>query len=168
MRALTIPAYVISSTWDVMDCNEAFRLVWSVGEREIPFNAVERMFVHPVSRKMHGRHFEANIKPVLAMLHSSLGRQPHSESLRRLRDRLTADEAIHKMWSDYEISSPLLPNTCTIASAIGTFTYEALTLPVPGYMQGIVVQVPDSVSRQRLAAFQTGSDKRGSTSNGRA
>jgi transcriptional regulator with XRE-family HTH domain len=146
MRALRFPAYVITATWEVVAFNAAFQRVWGVDERELPFNAVERLFVNPAARKMHGDHFAANIAPVIAMLHSSLGRQPHAETLRRLRDLLLADEIIRMIWNDYEISSPLLPNACTIESQIGRFHYETLTLPVPNKSHAIVVQVPASDS----------------------
>jgi transcriptional regulator with XRE-family HTH domain len=87
MQAIAFPAYIVTATWDVVDCNEAFRRVWAIREREIPFNAVARLFLDPAARKMHGPRFAENIRPVLAMLHSSLGRQPRAEALRQLRDR---------------------------------------------------------------------------------
>ncbi len=99
---------------------------------------------------MHGPHFAENARPVLAMLHSSLGRQPHAKALRQLRERLVADGELRAIWDEYEISSPLLPSACTIESAVGTFSYETLTLPVSS-SHGIVVQVPDDASRERLA-----------------
>jgi hypothetical protein len=42
-----------------------------------PFNAIERLFLHPIAPKMHGDRFEANIRPVIAMFRSSQGRQMH-------------------------------------------------------------------------------------------
>jgi transcriptional regulator with XRE-family HTH domain len=152
MNAIAFPAYIITSTWDVVDYNEVFRRVWEIEEKEMPFNAVERLFMHPSARKMHGSNFAENITPVIAMLRSSQGRQPHSQTLRQLCDRLIADNVVRGIWNDYEIRSPLLPNTCTIESAIGTFRYETLTLPISGAPHGIVVQVPDKASRKRLAA----------------
>jgi transcriptional regulator with XRE-family HTH domain len=156
MKALQFPAYVITATWEVVAFNAAFQAVWSIEEGELPFNAVERLFVNPAARKMHGDHFAANIAPVVAMLHSSLGRQPHVENLRRLRDMLLADDVIQKIWNDYEISSPLLPNACTIESPIGRFHYETLTLPVPNKSHAIVVQVPDAESYELLDRAATG------------
>lgn len=150
MRAIAFPAYIITAMWDVVECNEAFRRVWAIREGEVPFNAVARLFLDPAVRKMHGRHFAENIRPVLAMLHSSIGRQPHAKALRQLRDRLIADNTLRTIWNEYEISSPLLPNACTIESAVGTFHYETLTLPFSN-SHAIVVQVPDDASRKRLA-----------------
>jgi transcriptional regulator with XRE-family HTH domain len=150
MDALAFPAYIISATWDVVACNEAFRRVWAVGERELPFNAVARLFLDPAARKMHGPHFVENIRPVIAMLHSSLGRQPHAKALRQLRDRVVADEALRAIWDEDEINSPLLTNACTIDSSLGPFHYETLTLPL-AESHGIVVQVPDELSRKRLS-----------------
>jgi hypothetical protein len=98
---------------------------------------------------MHGPHFAENIRPVIAMLHSSLGRQPYVKSLLQLRDRLVADSDLQTIWNEYEISSPLLANACTIESPIGVFQYETLTLPSSN-AQAIVVQVPDGGSHQRL------------------
>ncbi|MGZ3506271.1 MAG: MmyB family transcriptional regulator [Vulcanimicrobiaceae bacterium] len=64
MKALSFPAYIITATWDVIDCNEAFRRVWAVGERELPFNAIERLFLEPAARRMHGERLAANVTPV--------------------------------------------------------------------------------------------------------
>jgi transcriptional regulator with XRE-family HTH domain len=150
MKALSFPAYIITAAWDVVDCNAAFRRVWAIGEEEVPFNAVERLFIEPSARRMHGAHFAANIAPILAMLHSALGRHPQLSALRRVRERLTADDEIRALWDAYEISDPFVPNTCTIESPIGTFSYEALTLSNPGELSGLVVQVPDAASRERL------------------
>jgi transcriptional regulator with XRE-family HTH domain len=142
MKAMTFPAYIITGAWDVIACNDAFARVWGIDEREVPFNAVERLFLQPVARTMHGQHFEKNIRPVIAMLRSTHGRRLYWEGLRHLRDRLIADDDIRAIWEEYEIVSPLLSNTCTIDSPVGPFTYEALTLPIPGTSHALVVQVP--------------------------
>jgi transcriptional regulator with XRE-family HTH domain len=152
MRAIAFPAYIITATWDVLACNRAFHLVWNVAESEVPFNAVERLFIFPAAREMHGAHFIANVAPVIAMLRSAVGRRPHLATLQRVRDGLVADAELRDLWNAYEIGDPLVPNRCTIASSIGTFSYEALTLADPGSKaSGLVVQVPDRSSRERLA-----------------
>jgi transcriptional regulator with XRE-family HTH domain len=151
MYAIAFPAYIITPAWDVIACNAALRLVWNIAEPEMPFNAFERLFLHPAAKHMHGAHLAENIRPVLAMLHSSVGRQSSSsQSLRRVRDRILADSVLRAIWDDYEITSPLEPNACTIESPIGTFHYETLTLPV-SISHGLVVHVPDDASRARLA-----------------
>ena len=147
MQSIAFPAYIITSNWDVVDCNDAFCRIWSVDRSELPFNAIERLFVVPSVRAMHGTRFEENMRPVIAMLRSSQGRQPHSEALRDLRDRLIADDAIRLLWDEYEIASPLLSNRCTIESPAGTFTYETVTLPISGKSYAIVVQVPMNTSK---------------------
>jgi transcriptional regulator with XRE-family HTH domain len=152
MHALTLPAYLITAAWDVIDCNRAFRLVWDIGDDELPFNAVERMFLHDAARVLHGDRFMKNLEPVVAMVRSAVGRRPHLATLRRLRDRFVADAAIRALWDAYEVSDPLVSNACTIESPIGTFTYDTLTLANPGKSSGIVVQVADEASRERLAA----------------
>ena len=146
MRALAFPAYVITATWDVVAGNAAFCRVWSIDERETPFNAVERLFLHPDARKMHGAHLAENIRPVIAMLHSSIGRHPSTTHLRDVRDRLVADDDLRAIWDAYEIASPILPNACTIESPLGLFRYETLNLPF-SEKHAIVVQVPDEASR---------------------
>jgi transcriptional regulator with XRE-family HTH domain len=149
MHALAFPAYIITPTWDAVACNAAFRRVWDVAENEVPFNAFERLFLHPSAQRMHGAYLAQNIRPVLAMLHSSVGRQSSSQTLRMLRDRILADGVLRAIWNDYEITSPLQPNACTIESAIGLFHYQTLTLPI-SQSYGIVVHVPDDASRKRL------------------
>jgi transcriptional regulator with XRE-family HTH domain len=151
VKAILFPAYVITATWDVLDCNEAFRRVWAVEERELPFNAIERLFLDPAARKLHGENFAANFTPVIAMLRSAHGRRPYWNALQRLRDRLIADDAIRAIWDGYEISSPLLSNRCVLDTPLGIFRYETLTLPISGTSQAIVVQVPDASSAARLA-----------------
>lgn len=54
--------------------------------------------------------------------------------------------------------SPLISSSSTIESAIGTFRYEALNLPLPNALYALVVQVPDDASRTRLAAAMRGSE----------
>jgi transcriptional regulator with XRE-family HTH domain len=161
VRALTFPAYLITASWDILDHNAAFRRVWDIRPDETRFNAVERLFLDPAARRMHGEHFTANITPVVAMLRSAVGRRPHLATLRRLRDQIVADAEIRTLWDAYEISDPLVSTTCTIASPIGTFTYRTLTLANPGDTSGIVVQVPDEPSRARLAQAMDAGDRIG-------
>ena len=150
MHALAFPAYIITPAWDVLEWNAAFACVWNIDEDERSFNAVERLFLHPNARRMHGSNLAQNIRPVLAMLHSSVGRQASSASLQIVRDRVLADAALRTIWDEYEITSPLEPSACTIDSPIGTFHYETLTLPISA-AHGLVVHVPDEASRARLA-----------------
>ena len=84
------------------------------------------------------------------MVRSAVGRRPHLSSLIRLREKLTARRDTRELWDAYEISDPQIPNVCTIESSIGTFTYEALTLAYPRTTAGLVIHVPDKVSRLRL------------------
>jgi transcriptional regulator with XRE-family HTH domain len=158
MRALSFPAYIITATWDVLDCNAAFRRLWGIDEREsVPFNAVERLFLHASARKMHGSHFIENVAPVVAMIRSAIGRRPHLATLQRVSERIFADPDLRDLWAAYEIGDPLVPNTCTIQSPIGTFTYEAITLADPGSTtSALVVQVPDQSSRELLAIDMAG------------
>lgn len=99
---------------------------------------------------MHGSNFIANITPVIAMLRSGLGRRPYLKALEQIRDRLLADDEIRTIWNNYEISSPFLATSCTIKSPIGTFRYETANLPISGALHSIVVQVPDTASRELL------------------
>jgi transcriptional regulator with XRE-family HTH domain len=147
LHAIAFPAYVITRDWTVLDCNRAFRRVWAIREGEVPFNAVERLFFDPAAQAMHGERFEQNVRPVLAMLRSSYGRHL-TVALRGLRLRIESDDVLSAIWNEYEIAGPLLPNACTIESPVGTFRYEALTLPAPTDPHGIVVHVPDAASRK--------------------
>ena len=151
MTALRFPAYIITATWDILSCNMAFRRVWAIAETEEPFNAVERLFLDPRARAMHGTNFVANIAPVVAMLRSAVGRRPHLPDLQSLREKLIAHTETRELWDAYEVSDPQVPNICTIESPIGRFTYEALTLTDPGTTSGLVVQIPDDPSQLRLA-----------------
>ena len=151
ITALVFPAYIITAAWDVLSCNAAFRRVWGIAEAEVPFNAVERLFLDSRARLMHASNFGRNIAPVVAMVRSAVGRRPHLTTLQRLRETLVADTETRELWDAYEISDPLVSNTCTIDSPVGSFTYETLTLANPGATSGMVVQIPDKPSRIRLA-----------------
>jgi len=146
IRALSVPAYVITAGWDVVACNDAFRRVWQIGEDEEPFSVIERLFVEPEARKRHGKYFIENITPIVAMLRSSQGRQPHSQPLQNVRNLLMADDELRALWDAYEIASPLSSNTCTITTTTGDFRYQTLTLPISGNSYAIVVQIPDDES----------------------
>jgi transcriptional regulator with XRE-family HTH domain len=142
LNAIALPAYIASAAWEIVACNDAFRRVWSITDDELPVSAVERLFLDARARKMHGDRFVSNIEPVIAMLRSSEVRRP-SEALQRLHERLMADEVTRDIWqSSYDISGPFRANRCTIDSPIGLLTYEALTLPIPGTLNALVVQVP--------------------------
>jgi transcriptional regulator with XRE-family HTH domain len=156
MMSISFPAYVITASWNVIACNEAFRLVWNIGEREVPFDAIARLFIDPAARSMHGEHFVANISPIVAMVRSGIGRHPDLAKLRDLRDRLLADAEIRAVWDSFEVAGPLVPTRAEILSPIGPFNYEALTLPIEQTLHGIVVQVPDSASRARLVQARAG------------
>jgi transcriptional regulator with XRE-family HTH domain len=146
--AIAFPAYLINSMWQVTACNAAFRWIWRVQD-DVPFNAVERLFLDERARPMHEDRFEKNIGPVIAMLQASIGHYPDAKPLLALRDHVIADPRLHQIWGAHEITSPLLPSACTIMSPAGEFTYETLTLLVSNSV-GLVVQVPDESSRDRL------------------
>lgn len=147
MRALTFPAYIITSTWDVLDHNDAFARVWGIQNEATPFNAIERLFLHPLARKMHGDRFESNIRPVIAMV-SVEPRPPSAFAADARCSRTHRNGRGNKgLWDEYEITNPLLPVTVTIDSPLGACTYQTLTVPIEGTLHGIVVQVPDENSR---------------------
>jgi transcriptional regulator with XRE-family HTH domain len=153
LQSIAFPAYIITPTWDVVAYNSAFGHVWAIGEGEaLPFNAIERLFIHPAARAMHGANFISNITPVIGMLRSAVGRRPEAHQLRGLRDRLLTDEALAAMWNEYPIRGPLQPNSCSIESPIGPFRYDALTLPIPDTQHGLVIQVPDQAHRASFAS----------------
>jgi hypothetical protein len=66
MMGNALPSYIITAEWDILACNEAFRRVWRIEDSELPFSALDRMFIHPVARAMRGESFAANIAPVVA------------------------------------------------------------------------------------------------------
>ena len=150
LDAIAFPAYLITEQWDIRACNAAFRRGWGVAADEVPFGALERLFLHPAARAMHGERFESNAAPVIAMLHSAIGRRPESERLQHVRAAIFADERMLELWNRYEVRGPLVPNRAAIDSPIGPFAYETLNLPITGAPHGLVVQVPDTPSRRRL------------------
>lgn len=54
LQAIAFPAYLITAEWNVVGCNAAFLRVWSVEAGELPFNAIERLFLDPRARALHG------------------------------------------------------------------------------------------------------------------
>jgi hypothetical protein len=66
-------------------------------------------------------------------------------SLRAVRELLLSDGETRAIWNDDKVTSPLLPSAATIATPAGEFSYEALTLLIPGPLgasYAVVVQVP--------------------------
>jgi transcriptional regulator with XRE-family HTH domain len=147
------PAYICTSQWIALAWNRAMSLVWNIeppgGE---PFNIVERMFEDAAMRAMHGDRFEQFSRALVAMVRAGAGRRIDDPEYRRMSERLQHDPIFRTAWDGYDVAAPLgsIP-TVVHSVAVGTFSYDALTLVVPdddGH--SIVVQVPDAPSAERL------------------
>ncbi len=152
MNANVYPCCVNSAEWDILACNAAFRLIWGLDYTELPANTLERLFLHHTARAMHGEHFTANVAPFLAKMRLDLARHPDLIVLERLRQRVLEDDELRQVWDAFEVRKPHIPTTGRLNSPIGYFCYETLSLPVVDTLLTIVVYVPDSASRERLAA----------------
>jgi transcriptional regulator with XRE-family HTH domain len=151
----TVPAYICTAQWLVPAWNAAMSLVWDIGPPGgTPFNIVERMFLDPKLRAMHGDRFEAFARSLVAMVRSGAGRRIDDPEYRRMYEALRADAVFRAAWDGYEIATPAGTIATRVTSAaVGDFAYEALTLSVlddAGYF--IVMQVPDEPSAARLRA----------------
>jgi transcriptional regulator with XRE-family HTH domain len=151
----TVPAYICTAQWLVPAWNAAMSLVWDIGPPGgAPFNIVERMFLDPKLRAMHGDRFEAFARSLVAMVRSGAGRRIDDPEYRRMYEALRADAVFRAAWDGYEIATPAGTIATRVTSAaVGDFAYEALTLSVlddAGYF--IVMQVPDEPSAARLRA----------------
>jgi len=149
------PAYVCTSQWTVLAWNRAMSLVWGIeSPGGAPFNIVERMFLDPKLRAMHGSRFEAFARALVAMVRAGAGRRIDDPQYRRMYEAqaLHADPVFRAAWEGYDIATPMgTLSTLVMSAAVGPFAYEALTLLVPddgGH--SIVVQVPDEPSAARL------------------
>lgn len=147
------PAYVITTTWDIIAWNRAFAYVWDVDSRhEAPFNVVLRTFVDPGMRAMHGTAWPAFAGSLVAMFRAGWGKHAGDARYRALLDTLREDRDFAAMWDRHDIAHPLEITRGTIESPnIGPFAYEVLNLPLTtSEQQTLVVQVPDAASAERL------------------
>lgn len=151
MNASTYPSCVNNAEWDILACNGAFRCIWGLEESEFPVNTLERLFLHPTTRAMHGEHLAANAAPLLAKIRFDLARHPDLVVLERLRQRVLADEQLRNIWTTFEVKESQIPSTGTLNSVIGPFRYETLSLPITDKLLTLVIYVPDRASRERLA-----------------
>lgn len=147
------PAYVCTSQWTVLAWNRAMSLVWGIeppgGE---PFNIVTRMFGDPAVRAMHGDCFPDYARRVVAMVRSATASRLEDREYQQMCEDLRTDPLFARAWDAYDVATPLgsIP-TLVESVAVGTFSYETLTLEIPdddGHW--IVVQVPDEPSALRL------------------
>jgi transcriptional regulator with XRE-family HTH domain len=149
------PAYVCTSQWTVLAWNRAMSLVWGIGAPGgEAFNMITRMFADPAVRAMHGARFSEFARGLVAMVRATLASRLEDREYRRMCDDFRKDPLFAAAWDDYDIATPTGSTTTSVeSSAIGTFSYEALTLEIPdddGHW--LVVQVPDAPSAARLRA----------------
>jgi len=155
--ALAWPAYVCTSQWNVLAWNRAFALIWGIEPPGgPPFNIVLRMW-SPELRALHGDGFVAFAARLAAMIRAGKAQRLGDPVYHALYLELHDDPVFAQAWAAYDVAAPLGSAPTTIESAaIGRFTYEAMTLPVPQAAgQSIVVQVPDADSAIRLRAAPT-------------
>jgi transcriptional regulator with XRE-family HTH domain len=147
------PAYVATSQWNVLAWNRAFSLVWNIEPPGgPPFNIVRRMFLDGAIRAMHGERFRSFAFALVAMLHAGTARRMDDPVYRTIYDDLIADPVFAEAWKAYTVAAPVGSIRTTIESPnAGVFSYEAVTLVVPGDAgHSIVVQVPDAGCLARL------------------
>jgi transcriptional regulator with XRE-family HTH domain len=89
MRALTLPAYLITASWDAVDGNDAFLRVWDIAREEFPFNAVERLFLSAPARRMHSRPAAAS-HHIATAARDVARRRRDARALGSLRDQRSA------------------------------------------------------------------------------
>ncbi len=149
------PAYVCTSQWTALAWNRAMSLVWGIeppgGE---PFNIVARMFRDPAVRAMHGGRFPGFAHALVAMVRAGIAARLEDPEFRRMCDDLRTDPLFAAAWDAYDVAHPMgSTSTLVESAAIGTFSYQTLTLEIPdddGHW--IVMQVPDAPSAARLRA----------------
>jgi hypothetical protein len=115
---------------------------------------ITRMFGDAAVRAMHGERFPAFARGLAAMVRATRASRLEDEAYRRMCDDFRKDPLFAAAWDGYDIATPLGSTTTSIESAaVGTFSYEALTLEIPdddGHW--LVIQVPDAPSSVRLRA----------------
>jgi transcriptional regulator with XRE-family HTH domain len=152
IEALAWPAYICTSQWNVPAWNPAFARVWGIeSSGGPPFNIVRRMW-SPELRALHGDRFPAFAARLAAMVRAGTARRFDDPDYQALYADLSEDPVFGEAWRTFDVAAPLGSHVTTIDSpAVGRFTYEALTLPIPqAAEQSIVVQVPDAESARRL------------------
>ncbi len=127
------PAYVCTSQWTVLAWNRAMSLVWGIeppgGE---PFNIVARMFRDPAVRAMHGERFPGFAHALVAMVRAGIAARLEDPEFRRMCDDLRTDPLFAAAWDAYDVAHPMgSTSTLVESAAIGTFSYQTLTLEIP-------------------------------------
>jgi transcriptional regulator with XRE-family HTH domain len=150
---ISAPAYVITTTWDVLAWNEAFSIVWGLGEPHgPPVDNVLRTIFTPTVRAMHGEHWADNIAQIVAMARLSYARRRGDTAFSALIQELLLDPDFSSMWRSSDIAEPLASSHAEIVSpGLGHFAYEVINLPLPSTPDHIlVVEIPDTPSEARL------------------
>ncbi len=149
------PAYVITTTWDVIAWNVPYARVWRVdAAHQEPFNVVLRTFVDPAVRAMHGEAWEGFASALVAMVRTGWGGHAGDARYAALLETLHEDPGFGAMWQRHDVSHPLeITRGAIVSPDLGPFAYEVLNLPLPtSVQQTLVVQVPDVASAERLRA----------------
>jgi transcriptional regulator with XRE-family HTH domain len=157
LRALTYwidaPAYIITTCWDVIAWNEAYRLVWAVEPPgSAPFNAVIRTFVDPVARAMHGEHWHEFASRLVAMLRTGYARFSGDPRYEAMLETLRDDSDFAELWERLDVAQPGVSTPGIIESpGVGHFRYDVLNLGLSNSSdQFLMIQVPDESSAARL------------------
>lgn len=149
------PAYVITTTWDIIAWNDAFACVWGIAAaHQAPFNVVLRTFVDPAVRAMHGPAWESFASALVAMFRAGWGGHAGDPRYAALLDTLREDADFGALWRRHDVSHPLeITRGAIVSPGVGPFAYEVLNLALPtSAQQTLVVQVPDAASAERLRA----------------
>lgn len=159
LRALAMwieaPAYIATTSWDVLAWNLAFARVWEIeAPGAPPFNIVLRHFVDPAVRAMHGGNWRAFAEPLVAMVRATLGMRFDDERYIALVESLRENPDFAELWDRHNIQNPLQSSHGEITSpAVGLFSYDILNLSIePSRRQTLIVQVPDQPSAERIRA----------------
>jgi len=147
------PAYVATTSWDVLAWNRAFAQVWGIeAPGAPPFNIVLRHFVDPSVRAMHGGNWRAFAEPLVAMVRATLGMKFDDERYVALVESLREDLDFAELWDRHDVQNPLQSSHGEIMSpAVGLFAYDILNLSIESSRRHtLIVQIPDDASAERI------------------
>ncbi len=147
------PAFVLSSTWDVLYWNVAFANAWLIEAPGCaPFNALVYQFTAALERGMHGDTWEGRSRTMVAQFRADYFAHAGEPAFEKLLVRLREMPSFRTLYEEGLVSASFEdePNVI-LHPTLGTIPYEVCNFIVPGDELSVTVQVVPNDIAQKLA-----------------
>jgi len=149
------PAFVLSSTWDVLYWNVAFANAWLIEPPgSDPFNALVYQFTAAFERGMQGDNWEARSRTMAAQFRADYLARAGEPPFEKLLARLRKIPSFRTFYEEGQVSASFEDEANVIFHpTFGTIPYEVCNLIVPGDELSVTVQVVSNDIAQKLAVL---------------